>query len=34
MMALGAIQYFDDSSRNDILVAGFDDLEEGERDNQ
>ncbi|SPF40872.1 Monosaccharide ABC transporter substrate-binding protein, CUT2 family [Candidatus Desulfosporosinus infrequens] len=31
MMALGAIQYFDDSSRNDILVAGFDDLEEGER---
>jgi len=31
MMALGAIQYLDISKRNDVLVAGFDDLEEAER---
>ncbi|HCY36520.1 MAG TPA: sugar ABC transporter substrate-binding protein [Candidatus Margulisbacteria bacterium] len=31
MMALGAIQYFDKSNRNNVLVAGFDDLEEAER---
>jgi ribose transport system substrate-binding protein len=31
MMALGAIQYFDKSHRSDVLVAGFDDLEEAER---
>lgn len=31
MMALGAIHYFDKSNRNDVLVAGFDDLEEVER---
>ena len=31
MMALGAIQYFGKSNRNNVLVAGFDDLEEAER---
>lgn len=31
MMALGAIQYLDKSKRTDVLVAGFDDLEEAER---
>lgn len=31
MMALGAIQYLNKSNRNDVLVAGFDDLEEVER---
>lgn len=28
MMALGAIQYLDESNRKDVLVAGFDDLAE------
>lgn len=31
MMALGTIQYLDKFKRNDVLVAGFDDLEEVER---
>lgn len=31
MMALGAVQYLEKSKRNNVLVAGFDDLDEVER---